>query len=134
MSFSLILSFISSHGNAEVELTETLNKNSNEFPSVQLSVKNPISSRNLDNDVEDDVVNALAMAVTNRFSDLSHRYYKLKAKWFGKEKLNWWPSYSISKSVQVTTEWYYKVLKLKENPETVTNSQIEKFMYENNWR
>ena len=30
------------------------------------------------------------MAVTNRFSDLSHRYYKLKAKWFGKEKLNWW--------------------------------------------
>ena len=52
--------------------------------------KNPISSRNLDNDVEDDVVNALAMAVTNRFSDLSHRYYKLKAKWFGKEKLNWW--------------------------------------------
>ena len=52
--------------------------------------KNPISSRNLENDVEDDVVNALAMAVTNRFSDLSHRYYKLKAKWFGKEKLNWW--------------------------------------------
>jgi len=51
-----------------------------------------------------------------------------------KEKLNWWPSYSISKSVQVTTEWYYKVLKLKENPETVTNNQIEKFMYENNWR
>jgi len=52
--------------------------------------KNPISSRNLDNDVEDDVVTALAMAVTNRFSDLSHRYYALKAKWFDKEKLNWW--------------------------------------------
>ena len=52
--------------------------------------KNPISSRNLDNDVEDEVVKALAEAVTARFSDLSHRYYKLKSQWFGKEKLNWW--------------------------------------------
>ena len=52
--------------------------------------KNPISSRNLDNDVEDEVVKALAEAVTARFKDLSHRYYKLKSKWFGKERLNWW--------------------------------------------
>ncbi len=51
---------------------------------------NSISSRNLENDVEDVVVEALATAVTDRFSDLSHRYYKLKSKWFKKNKLNWW--------------------------------------------
>ena len=51
---------------------------------------NPISSRNLDNDVEDEVVKALADAVTGRFKDLSHRYYKLKSKWFNMDKLNWW--------------------------------------------
>ena len=53
-------------------------------------VINPISSRNLDNDVEDEVVKALADAVTGRFKDLSHRYYKLKSKWFNMDKLNWW--------------------------------------------
>ena len=51
---------------------------------------NPISSRNLDNDVEDEVVKALASSVTSRFGELSHRYYKIKSSWFKKEKLNWW--------------------------------------------
>ncbi len=56
----------------------------------QRGFKNPISSRNIDNDVEDEVVEALASSVTNRFKSLSHRYYKLKSSWLGKEKLNWW--------------------------------------------
>ena len=38
----------------------------------------------------DEVVKALADAVTGRFKDLSHRYYKLKSKWFNMDKLNWW--------------------------------------------
>ena len=50
----------------------------------------PVSSRNLANDVDDHVVSALAEAVTSRMSDVSHRYYRLKAKWFGKDSLNWW--------------------------------------------
>ncbi|GIL40571.1 M3 family oligoendopeptidase [Roseiterribacter gracilis] len=48
------------------------------------------SFRNLANQVEDDVVDALAAAVEKAHPRLSHRYYALKAKWFGKEKLNWW--------------------------------------------
>ena len=52
--------------------------------------QNPISSRNLDNDVEDKVVNALASSISDRFKDLSHRYYKLKAGLFNKKSLNWW--------------------------------------------
>ena len=50
----------------------------------------PQSSRNLANQVEDDVVDALVGAVRSNYANLSHRYYKLKAKWFGVRKLNTW--------------------------------------------
>ena len=50
----------------------------------------PVSSRNLSNDVEDEVVDALAATVTARMPDLTHRYYALKAKWMGKDVLSWW--------------------------------------------
>ena len=51
---------------------------------------NPISARNRVNQVEDDVVQALVDAVTARYERLSHRYYAIKAKWFGVERLNYW--------------------------------------------
>jgi oligoendopeptidase F len=47
-------------------------------------------SRHLANRVERDVVDALVDAVTNSYPRLSHRYYKLKARWFGKDQLNHW--------------------------------------------
>lgn len=50
----------------------------------------PISSRNLVNQVEDEVVEALVSSVEASYPDLSHRYYKLKARWFGVDKLNYW--------------------------------------------
>ncbi|WP_408887822.1 M3 family oligoendopeptidase [Roseococcus pinisoli] len=50
----------------------------------------PGSSRNLANMVEDEVVDALVKAVTDSFPRLSHRYYTLKAKWLGLEKLQHW--------------------------------------------
>lgn len=50
----------------------------------------PMASRNLSNQVEDEVVDALVHAVRDRYGDLSHRYFALKAKWFGQDKLNWW--------------------------------------------
>ena len=50
----------------------------------------PISARNLANQVEDDVVDALVTAVSGRYQTLSHRYYRLKARWFGREKLDFW--------------------------------------------
>ena len=50
----------------------------------------PVSSRNLANMVEDEVVDALAGAVTEAFPRLAHRYFKLKARWFGKERLDYW--------------------------------------------
>jgi oligoendopeptidase F len=50
----------------------------------------PISSRNLANFVEDDVVDALIAAVRDSYPRLAHRYYKLKAGWFGVDALPFW--------------------------------------------
>ena len=50
----------------------------------------PWSYRNRSNMVEDEVVEALAIAVTEDFPRLSHRYYALKAKWLGLKKLQHW--------------------------------------------
>jgi oligoendopeptidase F len=50
----------------------------------------PISSRNLANQVEDAVVDALIDAVGNAYPRLSHRYYAIKARWFGVDVLNHW--------------------------------------------
>ncbi|MEI7607425.1 MAG: M3 family oligoendopeptidase [Rhodospirillaceae bacterium] len=50
----------------------------------------PPSARNLSNRVEDGVVEALVAAVKAAYPQLSHRYYALKAKWFGSDRLDYW--------------------------------------------
>jgi oligoendopeptidase F len=47
-------------------------------------------SRHLSNRVEREVVEALVAAVRDAYPRLSHRYYALKAKWFGKKRLAHW--------------------------------------------
>jgi oligoendopeptidase F len=54
------------------------------------SFARPVSSRNLANQVEDEVVDALVSAVKASYPQLSHRYYRLKAKWMGQEALDYW--------------------------------------------
>ncbi len=48
------------------------------------------ASRHLANCVEAPVVDALAASVRDAYPRLSHRYYAMKAKWLGKEKLAHW--------------------------------------------
>ena len=50
----------------------------------------PGSSRNRANMVEDEVVDALVSAVRASYPRLSHRYYAMKARWLGLEKLQHW--------------------------------------------
>jgi len=50
----------------------------------------PISSRNLANQVEDEVVDALIEAVKRAYPQLSHRYYTIKAHWMGLDHLEYW--------------------------------------------
>ncbi|MEP9376651.1 M3 family oligoendopeptidase [Aquabacter sp. CN5-332] len=48
------------------------------------------ASRHLANRVEKEVVDAMTAAIRASFPRLSHRYYTLKAHWFGKDKLEFW--------------------------------------------
>ncbi|MGI9477588.1 MAG: M3 family oligoendopeptidase [Hyphomicrobiaceae bacterium] len=47
-------------------------------------------SRHLANRVEGPVVEALVDAVTEKYPTISHRYYKMKAKWLGKDVMPHW--------------------------------------------
>lgn len=47
-------------------------------------------SRHLANRVEREVVDALAEAVKSAYPRLSHRYYAMKAKWLGMERMDFW--------------------------------------------
>ena len=70
-------------------ITNTLAKDK-EIEDQWRGFKQPISSRNVSNYIEDEVVDALIGTVKKNYPDLSHRYYKLKAKWFGKKQLDYW--------------------------------------------
>ena len=70
-------------------ITNTLAKDK-ETEDKWRGFKQPISSRNVSNYIEDEVVKALVAAVHKSYPDLSHRYYKLKARWFGKSALDYW--------------------------------------------
>ena len=50
----------------------------------------PQTGRHLSNHVETEVVQALRDAVVTAYPKLSHRYYSLKAKWMGLEKMQIW--------------------------------------------
>jgi len=70
-------------------ITNTLAKDK-EIEDQWRRYPHPASYRNLSNQVEDEFVNALIGAVKDSYPRLSHRYYRLKAKWFGVRKLNTW--------------------------------------------
>ena len=44
-----------------------------------------LESRNLDNDIENKVVDTLVSTVSKKMPDLTHKYYKWKAKAFKKK-------------------------------------------------
>ena len=84
-------------------LDKTLNANSRLFTHItnvlakdkEISdrwrgYKDIADSRHMANSVEREVVDALEQAVRSAYPRLSHRYYAMKAKWFGKDKLNAW--------------------------------------------
>ena len=98
--------------------------------------KGIVSSRNLDNDVEDEVVNTLVTTVNNAMPKLTHRYYKWKAKQFGKTKLDWWDR---NAPLPQTTD---KLIKWSEAKDIVLDSfasfhpeisKLASLFFENDW-
>ncbi len=70
-------------------ITNTLTKDK-EIEDKWRDFPRPVSSRNLANFVEDEVVDALVGSVHEAYPRLSHRYYALKARWFGGKTLPYW--------------------------------------------
>ena len=70
-------------------ITNTLAKDK-EIEDQWRGFERPISARNLGNRVEDSVVDALIAAVEAAAPRLAHRYYALKARWMGVDRLDYW--------------------------------------------
>ena len=70
-------------------ITNTLAKDK-EISDRWRGFKDIADARHLSNRVEPEVVEALVAAVRAAYPRLSHRYYTLKAKWFGKKRLPHW--------------------------------------------
>ena len=70
-------------------VTNTLAKDK-EIEDKWRNYPTPTSARNLSNRVEDEVVDALVSAVKDAYPSLSHRYYGMKARWFGQDRLDYW--------------------------------------------
>src|SRR5690242_2042343 len=70
-------------------ITNTLAKDKN-ISDRWRSFKDVADARHLVNRVEGDVVEALVAAVRAAYPRLSHRYYAMKARWLGKERLAHW--------------------------------------------
>ena len=69
--------------------TNTLSKD-REISDRWRGFKDIADARHLANRVEPEVVAALVEAVRAAYPRLSHRYYRMKAKWLGKDKLMHW--------------------------------------------
>ena len=97
---------------------------------------NPVSSRNLSNVVEDEVVNALSDTVIENYSRVSHRYYKLKAKWLKKKYLMYWDRNApIPFQSQSTFSWKEAkniVINAYNDFDIRAGSIVEKF-FDNSW-
>ncbi len=98
--------------------------------------KKPIDSRNLANFIESEVVENLVSTVKANYSSLSHKYYKLKAKIFGAEKLKYWDrnaplpfaddtEFSFEEAKKITLESYHEF-----HPKT---AEIAEKFFTNNW-
>ena len=70
-------------------ITNTLSKDK-EISDRWRGFEDIADSRHLANRVEREVVDALAKAVREAYPRLSHRYYAMKAKWLGMDRMSHW--------------------------------------------
>ena len=70
-------------------ITNTLAKDK-EIADRWRGFKDVADSRHLANRVEGEVVDALVAAVRDSYPRTSHRYYAMKARWLGKDRLAYW--------------------------------------------
>ena len=116
-------------------ITNTLAKDK-EISDKWRNFKTPISSRNLSNLIEDDVVETLRETVKNNYKNTAHRYYKWKAKELGKEKLDYYDRNSplpYSDDKTYTYEEAKELVLSAYSDFSPTMAEIGKKFFDNNW-
>lgn len=116
-------------------ITNTLAKDK-EISDKWRNFKTPISSRNLSNLIEDDVVETLRETVKNNYKNTAHRYYKWKAKELGKEKLDYYDRNSplpYSDDKTYTYEEAKELVLSAYSNFSPTMAEIGKTFFDNNW-
>jgi oligoendopeptidase, pepF/M3 family len=88
-AFHALAGTLKANGRLFTHITNVLAKDK-EISDRWRGYKDIADSRHLANSVEREVVDALQSAVQAAYPRLSHRYYRMKARWFGKDKLNAW--------------------------------------------
>jgi len=83
-------------------VTNTLAKDK-EISDRWRGFKDVADARHLSNRVEPEVVEALVTAVRAAYPRLSHRYYALKARWFGRDYLDYWDRNAPLPDVEMRT-------------------------------
>ena len=98
--------------------------------------KTPVSVRNMSEDVSDESVEVLAQTVKKHYKDIAHRFYKLKAKWLGVEKINYWDRNAplpFSEDVSYTWEEAVEIVLNAYKEFSPKLYEIAKEFFENNW-
>ncbi len=122
-----------------IKLFSTITNNLAKDKSINDSwrkLPSPVSSRNLSNSVEDKIVDSLVNTVIDSYPKVSHRYYLLKAKWFGKKRLMYWDR---NAPLPFQNNKFYSWLEAKEivlNAYYEFNSDIGKIVekfFDNSW-
>lgn len=98
--------------------------------------KAPVSARNMSEDVSDKSVEVLTATVKKHYKDIAHRFYKLKAKWLGMKKINYWDRNAplpFSADINYTWDEAVKIVlnAYKEFSPKLYN--IAKDFFDNNW-
>jgi oligoendopeptidase F len=96
----------------------------------------PISSRNVANQVEDEVVDALIGTVKKNYKHLAHRYYAWKAKQFNRKQLDYWDRNApLPKARDAHIPWNQAVDLVLDSYEVFspTMSKIGERFFRENW-
>ena len=103
---------------------------------VKRGFKTPVSCPNLGENVSDKVVETLAQTVRANYANISHRFYKLKAKWLGVKKIQYWDRNAplpFAKDTHYTWDESVKIVLNAYNEFSPKLYNIAKNFFENNW-
>jgi len=95
----------------------------------------PISSRNLSNFIEDEIVDNLISVVKKNYPNISHRYYKIKAKLLGLKKMHYSDRNAPLSMDEKLTSWEdaKKIVSQAYNNFSPELAKIGQRFFDNNW-